>query len=141
MGRISRQDEKRGVAFGQHRECGIGVVLKRRADAGRIDEHGAFCKHWCRVEKLDAFDTEMIPGVGLFGNELKQKISDLVRIVSPNTFRGPTVLEVDADERFPAPGNESRDSGQRDNASWQERGAEESIDESAFPTLELAQYG
>ena len=51
--RIGRQYKKRRVTFGQQLHGRFGVVLKRRADAGGIDDHRAVGKNAGGIKQLD----------------------------------------------------------------------------------------
>ena len=139
--RIGRQHKECGVAFGQHLHRCLSIVLERRTDAGRVDEHRSVRQNACGIKQLDMFNAQMVLRVGLFGDETKQNFSDGVRRWGGIFLFSPVALEVHDDERGVSPDNKGRDCGQRNYSGGQEVGSEQRVDKCTLAALELAENG
>lgn len=137
--RIGGDHEHGRVALGQDPQCRVGVMLERRSDAGRVDQDDAIAQNVGRYEAINAGDAAAVHRIALFRDQFVQSALNGRRVGGTKLLGRTVVLIGDADQRRRRPRDECRYRGGRNHRRWQQRRAEQRVDEGALAAFELPQ--
>jgi hypothetical protein len=116
-------------------------VTEGRADAWRIDQNKTFGEDSRRIKKIHSVNAEFVLRVRFFRYEPEEELPNDIRVVGRDLLDFSPIRKLYLNQRMWAPRNENRHGRERNDGDWQQRRAQQGIDERALPALELPENG